>query len=153
MNKNILIVILCLAIGFGLGWAVFHQSSSKLNGKVAGAAGNLLAEQYDTYVQYNGGYNSAKPMNLTGTFDVSGIANFTGNLGVSSSTPAWELGIQTTSGTSTLGFGTGSATVGNCIQFKTSDGKNARLYASTTPAIAGGTAPMSGLVFEAGKCE
>lgn len=37
--------------------------------KFTGAAGNLLAENYDPYVQYNGGYNSAKPIKTSDSLD------------------------------------------------------------------------------------
>jgi hypothetical protein len=46
---------------------------------LAGAPGNMLAENYDPYVMYNGGYNTNKDMNVGGTF--TGVAaTLTGTL-------------------------------------------------------------------------
>ena len=74
----------------GLLLGVMSVVSNPKANSVFGAAGNMLAENYIPYVQYNGGYNSAKPMNLTGTFDVSGAVTLTSTFSVS--------GIATSSG-------------------------------------------------------
>jgi hypothetical protein len=51
-----------------------HIPKSGVAGFGATSAGNLLAENYIPYVLYNGGYNSAKDLNITGgiTFGTSG---------------------------------------------------------------------------------
>lgn len=47
-----------------------------------GAAGGMLAENYISYIMYNGGFNTAKPMTLQSTLDVTGAATFASTLGL-----------------------------------------------------------------------
>ena len=72
-------------------WLVAPKALPSGKDIVAGAAGNLLAEQYDPYVQYNGGYNSAKDiktsadLNTSGTFTATGAATLTSTFTLGSS--------------------------------------------------------------------
>jgi hypothetical protein len=66
------------------------QVSQSSNGSLAGAPGNMLAENYDPYIMYNGGFNTNKDMTVGGTFTgvaatltgtLTGVAaNFTGTI-------------------------------------------------------------------------
>lgn len=75
MNNKLISGGVILAIVLSL-FAILHQPGlSKLSNSLgATSAGNLLAENYIPYVLYNGGYNSAKDLNITGgaTFGSSG---------------------------------------------------------------------------------
>lgn len=73
--KEILVlgVVIAVSVAVGLGayaW-VFHALQPKSQAGI-GAAGNLLAEQYDPYIQQNGGYNSALPVNTSGLLSTTG---------------------------------------------------------------------------------
>lgn len=50
-----------------------------------GAVGGLLAENYMPYVMYNGGYNSAKDLTISGVTTLSGATSLTSTLTVGSS--------------------------------------------------------------------
>lgn len=47
----------------------------ELVNSVGGAAGNLLAENYDPYIMYNGGFNTAKSVKTTGDLTVGSSGN------------------------------------------------------------------------------
>ena len=159
-TKNIVIGAVCLILGLGGGGLIFGgESGNGLNIPAGASPGNLLAEQYDPYVQYNGGYKSNKPMQIENdlTIDTSTLfVDSTNNrVGVGSTSPVHELSIDVSSGTSTAYIGATASGKGACIQLRTTDGKNLRIWASTTPALSSGTtnAPISGLIVEAGLCE
>lgn len=75
MKENIIGAVAALALFIGVVlW--FHQPALKMAPTNFGAtsAGGLLAENYIPYILYNGGYSSAKDLNITGgvTFGSSG---------------------------------------------------------------------------------
>jgi len=102
-----------------------------------GAVGNQLIEQYDPYVRYNGGINSALPIQTSGTL-TGGASTFSGDVTVTTSNTA----------TSTL-------TVG-CIQmYATSTATAVRLEFSTTTQLASypnGTVPTGSVAWRYGTC-
>jgi len=76
--------VLALVAGVVAAYAVTLMASPRtfVPGEVYTGSdpGNLLAEQYDPYVQYNGGYNSEKPLKTTGdaSFSSTTISTFKG---------------------------------------------------------------------------
>lgn len=62
------IAVLALVIGASALYFVWPFISPVANS--FGAVGVKLAENYDPYIRYNGGYNSALPIQTTGTFQV-----------------------------------------------------------------------------------
>lgn len=44
---------------------------------IGGAPGNLLAENYDPYIMYNGGFNTAKDFSVSGATALSGAVSLT----------------------------------------------------------------------------
>lgn len=73
----IAIVALLLA-----GYAVTKTGLVSNGSPAFGAAGNLLAENYIPYVMYNGGYNSAKDLTISGSSAFSGVATFASTVGI-----------------------------------------------------------------------
>ena len=67
LNKWVLAVV-GIVIGVAVGYLVFKQSTPTL----AGAVGVKLAENYDPYIKYNGGYNSNLPIQTAGGMSVTG---------------------------------------------------------------------------------
>lgn len=97
-NKKLIVVgVITLIVGLALGNILFGTKLSKLStsgSDFAGAPGNLLAEDYDPYVQYNGGFNTAKGITNSGTLTQSGASTISGALTLS--------GVSTISGASTF---------------------------------------------------
>ena len=68
----------------------------------------------------------------------------TDKVGIGTTSPGQELSlagsifVQETSGTTTIGAATTGTGVGSCIQLKTTNGVNVRLYATTTPVAGTG---------------
>jgi hypothetical protein len=65
----------------------FHPNLGQkelLQSPVGGAAGNLLAENYDPYIMYNGGYNSAKDFTVSGATSLSGTTALSGAVSLTS---------------------------------------------------------------------
>ena len=96
-----------------------------------GAVGNQLIEQYDPYVRYNGGINSALPIQTSGTLTggalTAAAATFSGNVTVTTSNSA-----------------TSSATVGCVNTYATSTATAIKLFpgainASASTTYTGGT--------------
>lgn len=75
MKENIIAAVAVVALIMG-GWALFKGPAKESPSQTFGAtaASGMLAENYIPYVMYNGGYNSAKDLNITGgvTFGSSG---------------------------------------------------------------------------------
>lgn len=67
---NIWKIVLAVAVVaiIVLGFIVYKDSSSNLS---FGAVGVKLAENYDPYIRYNGGYNSLLPITTTGPLTVT----------------------------------------------------------------------------------
>lgn len=117
-----------------LGLFVYSNTPKKVSGDPQlGATGNMLAEDYISYVRYNDGYNSAKD------FTISGAASFTGAVTLSGattlgSTTATSLKVGATSTLATM-FRFGTCNLG---------GANTSHAASSTVAyscLATGVAP------------
>ena len=51
-----------------------------------GAPGNMLAEQYDPYIQYNGGFNTALGITNSGDFTQSGASTLSGTVAITGTT-------------------------------------------------------------------
>lgn len=51
-----------------------------LSNDFAGAPGNLLAEDYDPYILYNGGFNTAKDFSVSGVTSLSGATTLSGTI-------------------------------------------------------------------------
>src|SRR3989344_517165 len=125
----------------------------------------LFTEGFTTY----GNWTVNNTATTTVTFGATGAPglNFDANtlvvdagsnrVGVSSSTPAQELGVvgdimAGSAATTTGQLTTSSATIGGCIELKAVDGTTLRIYAtsSTQTGTLGG---VSNLMVEAGRCQ
>lgn len=63
-----IVAVLALIVGvIGIFTPVIPQTGSS---NIGGSAGNLLAENYIPYIQYNGGFNTAKSIKTTGDLTV-----------------------------------------------------------------------------------
>ena len=103
-SKKTLIVVgvIALIVGLALGNILFGSRVAKLStsgSDFAGAVGNLLAEDYDPYVQYNGGFNTAKGITNSGTLTQSGASTLSGATTISG---AATFSSTLTAATSTL---------------------------------------------------
>lgn len=94
--KHYLTLVGILAVVVAINAVITLQivKPSKLDfSELAGAAGNMLAENYDPYVMYNDGYNSAKDivtsatLKTTGTLQVGSSGTAQVNQVVTSCTP------------------------------------------------------------------
>ena len=173
MKKNIVIGAVCLIIGLAAGWLwnLPVQKTGGLN------IGTRSIEDFLPGIRENRGIFTALnffvsnasstfagPVNITGTstavnaLQVSGTSTHSA-LGVGTTTPAFDFGVHSLVGTTTLGIGTVSTGKGSCIQLRSTDGTNIRIYATTTPAAGNGISNVNfsvssrGLVIEAGSCE
>ena len=85
-SKKIVAGIAVLALLLGvLNW--FHPNlptKELLSGDFAGAPGNLLAESYDPYIMYNGGFNTAKDFSVSGATALSGTTALSGAVSLTS---------------------------------------------------------------------
>lgn len=103
MDKQVKIFIGVAVVSFvvAVSAVIFSLSSDKPKTVFdLGAAGNMLAEEYMPYVLYNGGYKSAKPIETTSTFAVTGASTLTGN--VSAGGTLAVTGATTLTGAATL---------------------------------------------------
>ena len=101
-----------------------------------GAAGNMLAENYIPYVQYNDGYTSAKGITLTGS---------AGDLTVGDDATISGGSLVVT----TAANATSSATIGSLVIYATSSATTVTVCASTK----GATSTFNGtLYFTYGTC-
>lgn len=76
MNKKFISIVGVIAVVLAvvITWFV----SKPKNVVPVGAPGNMLAEQYDPYVQYNGGFNTALGITNSGDFTQSGASTLSG---------------------------------------------------------------------------
>ena len=72
MNKYIVsgIAIIAAVVGLVIGYFVFQPRTQN----PVGSVGVKLAENYDPYLKYNGGYYSNLPIYTTGKMEVDGIS-------------------------------------------------------------------------------
>lgn len=86
-NKKLLgLVAVLLTVGVVIGW--FSPALPKVKALpegIVGAAGNLLAENYIPYVMYNGGFNTAKDVTISGATSMSGALSLTSTFTLGSS--------------------------------------------------------------------
>ena len=61
-TKSIIAVAVALAVGLVIGYFVFHTSQPQF---AVGAVGVKLAENYDPYIKYNGGYATNLPLQVS----------------------------------------------------------------------------------------
>lgn len=133
-NKNIgiggalVIAIVAGLLAGGLAaWLVKPKVAAvPADGFVGAAPGNLLAEDYDPYVQYNGGYNSAKSITTAdalkgATIEATGASTLTG---------AVSMG-------STLSV-TGATTLSSTLSVTSTTSAASLVIGSTTPASLNG---------------
>lgn len=93
MTKRSKLIIGLVALLIGVGIGVYFFSTPDLSQKAsdfAGAPGNLLAEDYDPYIQYNGGFNTAKGITNSGSFTQSGATSLTSTVTVGSGGTAFS---------------------------------------------------------------
>ena len=102
-------------------------------------------------------YKPAQIVQQSSLGQITAISNFdkfsAGTTTNASAKLPYEIITDSVTATTTNFIGNQTAGVGGCIQLKTTDNKNIRIYASTTPATTLGTAGVSGLIVEAGVCE
>lgn len=136
-TKNIIVGAVILAVGFGLGFLIFGGSNG-FKPAPGATPGNLLVEQYDPYWQYNGGLNTALPINTSST------------LGVGSTTPAESLGIT---GSAILNEANATTSVigVECFNMVRSNGVLYRVYIAATTTVANYSNTM--LAVEPGSCQ
>lgn len=98
---------------------LYSLNHLKTNGTYgATTASGMLAENYIPYILYNGGYNSAKPVNLTSTLDVSGVSTFTGAAALTSSFTLGSSGTaQVNQVTTTCSMKADNASLGTTTQY------------------------------------
>src|SRR3989338_6866650 len=150
------------------GNSTFGDASTDINlftGPLHASTTALFTEGFTTY----GNWTVNNTATTTVTFGATGAPglNFDANtlvvdagsnrVGVSSSTPAQELGVvgdimAGSAATTTVQLTTSSATIGGCIELKAVDGTTLRIYAtsSTQTGTLGG---VSNLMVEAGRCQ
>jgi len=114
-SKIVVVGVVALIIGAVITWAFLRVPD--LTGKqapTAGAPGNLLAEDYDPYIQYNGGFNTAKGITNSGTLTQSGASTFSGTVSISGALTQGTASNSSTlhsSGTCNLYSGRGITTI------------------------------------------
>ncbi len=110
-KKNLVILsVLVVIIGIAIGVAYLFKGAPKPVARrdVGGAIGNQLAEQYDPYIQYNGGFYTNLPIKSGSTFESVGAATLDSTLTVT--------GASTLTGAVTFN---GSATLANSLSTTT----------------------------------
>lgn len=88
--KLSVIGILAVVLAVVITWFVSKPQNVVPNFVPVGAPGNMLAEQYDPYIQYNGGFNTALGITNSGELTQSGAATLSSTLAVTGTTTITE---------------------------------------------------------------
>jgi hypothetical protein len=132
-----IVAIIILVIGV---ISLTNRNSERIVG--VGAAGNLLAENYDPYIMQNGGFNTALPINTSNTLSVTGVSTFT-------ATPVFSSGVATFNGvdifTKTASFQ--SATTTLCYVQNSSTATSTPIRIAVRPTVGTTTASAVTLTF------
>lgn len=104
MTKDKIIAILGVVAGVAILAAVYFVGASRgatevkqsATGNGYGAVGNMLAEDYIPYVQYNQGFNTAKGITNSGAFTQSGASTISGAVSLTSSLTVGSSGTALT---------------------------------------------------------